>query len=85
MDGKFSNLQLNKLRSRIKSDTQADLNLSSSAIPINRLMFHINYNYDTTNIHVSRICNAFANGSSMNTKFSNNSSVQDGTIRRIAS
>ena len=64
---KFSNSQLNKLKSGIKNGTPATINLSSNA----------NEDYDETNFphkllltnaKVSKIHKAFANGSS--TKFS---------------
>ena len=42
---KFSNLQLNKLKSGIKNGTEVPLNLSSNVVGIllTRLIFEINY------------------------------------------
>ena len=64
------NSQLNKLKSGIKNGTEVTLNLLSNLIG--------NSNYETNFLHkllltdtqVSRICKAFANGSSSNIKFS---------------
>ena len=58
---KVSNSQLNELKSGIKNDTEATLNLPSSMIG--------NYSDETnslhksllTNWHVSRLCKAFSN------------------------
>ena len=65
---KLSNSQL-KLESAIKNGTEVTLNLSGN----------LNESYDTTNLphkllltdtQVSKICKAFANGSSANLNFS---------------
>ena len=69
---KLSNSQLNKLKSRIKNGTETTLNLSSN------LIWNSNSNDESIFSHkilladtqVSEICKAFANGSSVNIKFS---------------
>ena len=69
---KLSNSQLNKLKSRIKNGTETTLNLSSN------LIWNSSSNDESIFSHkilladtqVSEICKAFANGSSVNTKFS---------------
>ena len=66
---KLSNSQLNMLKSAIKNGTKTTLNLSSNLIG--------NSNHETkfphkllSNTQVSKICKAFANGSSANIKYS---------------
>ena len=69
---KLSNSQLNKLKPRIKNGTETTLNLSSN------LIWNSNSNDESIFSHkilladtqVSEICKAFANGSSVNIKFS---------------
>ena len=67
---KLSNSQLNKLKSGIKSGTEATLNLSSNFIGSSNDETNFPHKLLLTNTQVLKICKAFANGSSANTKFS---------------
>ena len=65
---KLSNSQVNKLKSGIKNGTEVTLYLSSNVIgnSNDKLIFLINYYW----LHVSRLCEAFANNSSANIQLS---------------
>ena len=66
---KLSNSQINKLKSAIKNGTELTLNFSSNLIGScnDETNFPHKLLIDT---QVSKICKAFANGSSANMKFS---------------
>ena len=65
---KLSNSQLNKLKSTIKDGTEIILTLSSNLIGGSN--DETNFPYKLTDTQVSKICKTFANGSSVNIKFS---------------
>ena len=67
---KFSNSQLNKLKSRIKNRNKVTLNLSSNLIKNSNDETYFPYIILLTDTQVSEICEAFSNGSSANIKFS---------------
>ena len=67
---KFSNSQLNKLKSEIKNGTRVTLNLSSNVVGDSSNETNFPYKLLLTDTQVSRIRKAFANGSSANIKFS---------------
>ena len=67
---KFSNSQLNKLKSAIKNGTEVTLNLSSNLIGSSNDETNFPHKLLLTNIQVSKIRKAFANGSSANITFS---------------
>ena len=60
--------QLNKLKSRIKNGTAVTLELSSNVVGGSNDENNIPHKLFLTNIQVSRLCKAFANGSSANIK-----------------
>ena len=68
---KLSNSQLNELKSRIKNETQITLNLSSNLTRNSNDETNFPHKSLLNKAQVSRICKAFANGSSANKKFSN--------------
>ena len=71
LNAKLSNNQLSKLKSGINIGTEITLNLSSNESLLN-INITIKYYYHKllfTNTQVSRICKAFANGSSATMKF----------------
>ena len=67
---KLSNSELNKLKSRIKNGTEVTLNLSSNLIRNSNDETNFPHKLLLTDTQVSKICKAFANGSSANIKFS---------------
>ena len=67
---KLSNSQLNKLKSGIVNGTKVTLNLSSNLIKSLNDESNFPHKQLLTDTQVSRICKAFANGSSANIKFS---------------
>ena len=67
---KLSNSQLHKLKSRIKNGIEVTLNLSSNLIGDSNDEINFPHKFLSTNTQVSKICGAFANGSSANIKFS---------------
>ena len=67
---KLSTSQLNKLKSAIKNVTEVTLNLSSNLMKNSNDETNFPYKLLLTNTQVSKICKAFANGSSVNIKFS---------------
>ena len=67
---KFSNSQLNKLKSAIKKGTEVTLNLLSSLIGNSNDETNFLHKLLLTDTQVSEIRKAFANGSSANIKFS---------------
>ena len=70
---KFSNWQLNNLKSRIKNDTELMLNLSSNAIGDSNNETKFPHTFLLTNTRLLRLCKRFANNSSANLKLSKNS------------
>ena len=64
----MSNLQLNKLKSRIKNSTNVTLNPSSNVVGDSNDETNFPHKLLSTNIQVSKIRKAFANGSSANKK-----------------
>ena len=67
---KLSNLQLNKLKSTLKNDTQVTLNLSSNVVGDSNDEINFPHKLLLNNTQVSKICKALANDSSSNIKFS---------------
>ena len=67
---KFSHSQLNKLKSELKNGTEVTLNLSSNVIGDSNDETNFPHKLLLTDTQVSRICKAFANGSSANIKLS---------------
>ena len=67
---KLSTSQLNKLKSAIKNVTEVTLNLSSNLMKNSNDETNFPHKLLLTNTQVSKICKAFANGSSVNIKFS---------------
>ena len=67
---KWSNSQLNKLKSAIKNGTEVTLNLSSNLIGSSNDNTNFPYKLLLTDTQFSKIRKAFANGSSANIKFS---------------
>ena len=63
---KFSNSQLNRLKSGIKNDTQVTLSLSSNAVSDSNNEIYFPHKLLLTKTQVSKICKAFANNSSAN-------------------
>ena len=63
---KFSNSQLNRLKSGIKNDTQVTLSLSSNAVSDSINETYFQHKLLLTKTQVSKICKAFANNSSAN-------------------
>ena len=67
---KLSNSQLSyKLKSAIKNETEVTLNLSSNVVCDSNDENTFPHKLLLTNTKVSKICKAFANGSSANIKF----------------
>ena len=64
----MSNLQLNKLKSRIKNITNVTLNPSSNVVGDSNDETNFPHKLLSTNTQVSKIRKAFANGSSANKK-----------------
>ena len=67
---KLSNSQLNKLKSGIKNSTEVTLNLPSNLIGNPNDETYFPHKLLLTDTQVSKIRKAFANGSSVNIKFS---------------
>ena len=67
---KLSNSQLNKLKSAIKNATEVTLNLPWNLIGSSKDETNFQHKLLLTNIQVSRIRKAFANGSLANIRFS---------------
>ena len=67
---KLSNLQPNKLKSGIKHGTEVTLKLSSNILGDSNDENNFLLKLLLTNTQVSKLCKAFANGSSANTKLS---------------
>ena len=65
---KLSNSQLNTLKSTIKNGTEETLNHSSNLIGSSNDENNFLHTLILPNTHVSKICKAFANGSSANIK-----------------
>ena len=61
---------LNKLKSRTKNGTAVTLKLSSNVVGGSNDENNFPHKLFLTNIQVSRLCKAFANGSSANVKLS---------------
>ena len=59
---KLSNSQLNKLKSRIKNNTEVTLKISSNAVGDSNDDNNFWYKLLLTNKQVSKLCKAFANG-----------------------
>ena len=66
---KLANSQINKLKSAIKSGTEVTLILSSNLIGNSNDKSDFPHKLWLTNTKVSKICEAFTNGSSANIKF----------------
>ena len=66
----LSNLQLNELKSGIKNDTEVTLKVSSNVVGDSNDENNFRHKLLLTNTQVSRLCKAFANGSSANIKLS---------------
>ena len=67
---KFSDLQLNKLKSEIKNVTEVTFNLSSNLFSNSNDETNFAHKLLITNTQVSRLRKAFANNSSANIKLS---------------
>ena len=67
---KFSNSQLNKLKSTIKNETEVTLKLSSNVVGYSNDENKFPHKFLLTNTQVLKTRKAFANGSSANTKLS---------------
>ena len=67
---KLPNSQLNKLKFAIKNGTEVTLNLSSNLIKNSDDETNFLHKLLLTNTQVSKICKGYANGSSVNIKFS---------------
>ena len=65
---KFSNSQLNKLKSGIKNVTEVILKTSSNVVDDSNNEYSFPHKLLLTNTKVSRLCKAFANGSLANVK-----------------
>ena len=72
---KFSNWQLNTLKSRRKNDTELTLNLSSNATGDSNYETKFPHTLSLTNTQLLRICKRFVNNSSANLKLSKNSAI----------
>ena len=66
----MSNSSLNKLKTRIKNGTEVTLNLSSNLTRNSNDETNFSHKLLLTDAHVSKICEAFANGSPANIKIS---------------
>ena len=62
LNKKFSNSQLNKLKSKIKNDTEIILKLSFNVVGDTNDENNFPQNLLLTNTQVLRLCRAFANG-----------------------
>ena len=67
---KFSNSQLNKLKSGVKTDTEVTLKLSSNIAADSNDENNFSHNLLLTNTQASKLFKAFANNSSANLKLS---------------
>ena len=67
---KFSNSQINILKSGIKNGTEVTLNLSSNWMRNSNNESNFPHKFLLADTQISKICEAFANGSSANIKFS---------------
>ena len=67
---KLSNLQLNKLKSGIKSNAEVTLKISSNVIGDSNDENNFLHTFLLTNTEVLRLCKAFANSSSTNIELS---------------
>ena len=67
---KFSNSQLNKLKSGVKTDTEVTLELSSNIAADSNDEKNFSHNLLLTNTQASKLFKAFANNSSANLKLS---------------
>ena len=67
---KLSNSQLNKLKSGIKNNTEVTLKISSNIVGDSNDENNFVQKLLLTNTQVSKLCKAFANGSSANVKLS---------------
>ena len=68
LKARYLKLILNKLKSEIKNSTDENLNLSSNVIGNFNDQTNFPHKLLFTNTQVSRLCKAFANNSSVNTK-----------------
>ena len=73
---KLSNSQLDKLKSTLKNRTEVTLNLLSNLIGNSNDETNFPHKLLLTNTQVSKIRNAFANGSSANIKFSKHNCIK---------
>ena len=79
---KLSNLQLNKLKSGVKNDTEVTLNISSNMIRNSNDEY--NFPHKLLLIYtVSRLCKAFANNSLANIKLSKTQANKIGQLGRL--
>ena len=76
----MSNLQLNQLKSGIKNGTEVTLDSLSNTVGESNDKNNVLHKLLLTNTQVSKLCKAFANGSSANIKLSK---TQFHSIRRI--
>ena len=67
---KFPTSQFKKLKSAIRNDAEATLNLSSNAVDNSNDETNFPHKLLLTNTQVPRVWKAFANGSSADIKFS---------------
>ena len=67
---KLSNLELNKLKSGMKNDTEVTLRLSSNVVGDSKDENNFLHKLLLTNTQVSKLCEVFANNSSANIKLS---------------
>ena len=65
-----TNLQLNKLKSGIKNETEETLKIPSNVVDGSNNEHNFSHKLLSTNNQVLRLCKAFANGSSANIKLS---------------
>ena len=79
---KLSNLQLNKLKPRMKNDSEVILNLSSNLIGNSNDATTFLHKLSLTNTQASKFCKALVNNLSANI-IVQNSIVLNKTIRRI--
>ena len=77
---KLSNLQLNQLKSGIKNGTEVTLDSLSNTVGESNDKNNVLHKLLLTNTQVSKLCKAFANGSSANIKLSK---TQLHSVRRI--
>ena len=82
---KLFNSHINQVKSSIKNGIELTLNLSSNLIGTCNDETNFQHKLLWTNIQVSKICKAFANGLSANIKFSKKPwIIWNHTIRRIS-